>query len=104
MILDALLARESVVDFEGHQVRLRRPTVADLIAAQDAESRGVFMPAYYCAAHVLAADGTTLWKSADELRSLSAPRVVALSRLIEPLYVEGLDLDRLHAKACEQPK
>jgi hypothetical protein len=103
MILDALLARDHTVDFNGKSVRLRRPTVADLIAAQDAETRGVFMPAYYCAAHVLAEDGTTLWKSPDELRGLSAPAVVALSRLIEPLYLEGLDLDRLPAKPCAQP-
>lgn len=98
MILDALLARESVVDFNGQQVRLRRPTVADLIAAQDAESRGTFMPAWYCAAHVLGSDGQCVWKSAEELRTLSAPQVIALSRLIEPLYVEGLDLDRSPAK------
>ena len=92
MILDALLARNVTVKFREQSVTLRRPTVADLVAAQDAEKRGVFMPAFYCAAHVLDANGETLWKSHEELRTLSAPDVIALSRLIEPLYVEGLDL------------
>ncbi len=97
-VLESLLAREAVVQFDGNDVRLLRPTVAHFVAAQDAETRGTWMPAWYCASHVLGADGSTLWKHADELRALSAPKVLALARLIEPLYVEGLDLPALPAK------
>ena len=96
--INAFVGVDAASAMDPATVRLRRPTVADLIAAQDAESRGTFMPAWYCAAHVLGSDGQCVWKSADELRTLSAPQVIALSRLIEPLYVEGLDLDRSPAK------
>lgn len=99
MIIHALLAQDAVVEFRGEQIRLRRPTVADLIAAQDAESRGAFMPAWYVANHLLGPDGRNQFANPDELRAMSAPAVVALSRLIEPLYLEGLDLQAPPAKS-----
>ena len=75
-MLESLLAREAVVQFDGNDVRLLRPTVAHFVAAQDAETRGTWMPAWYCAAHVLGADGSTLWKHAETLKLLQGSRPV----------------------------
>lgn len=99
-LISALLATDAEVVWDGLTVRILRPTVAHFIAAQDAESRGVWMPAWYVATHVVGVDGQTLWKSHEELRVLSAPKIIALARLIEPLYLEGLDSPALAAKPC----
>lgn len=89
-MIDALLARPSEVQFRGATVRLRRPTVADLVALLDAESRGEYLPALYVANHVIDAQGERVY-TVETVKTLSAPAVIALSRLIEPLYSEGLD-------------
>jgi hypothetical protein len=90
-MIDALLARPLSIEFRGEPVRLRRPTVADLVAAIDAQSRGENMTAWYIAAHVLAADGSLAY-SVDQAKQLHAPTAIALVRdHIEPLYAEGLD-------------
>lgn len=89
-MIDALTAKPLEIDFRGHRIRLRRPTVADLIAMLDAESRGHNMPAAYVAAHVIDAQGERVYTYETAL-NLSAPAVVALSREVEKLYGEGLD-------------
>jgi len=89
-MIDALLARPLVTDFRGEIVRLRRPTIADLVAALDAQSRGENMAAWYIAAHVLAPDGSLAY-TLEQAKGLHAPSAIALTRLIEPLYSEGLD-------------
>ena len=89
-MIEALYAHDVVVDFRGERVTLCRPTVGDLVAALDAESRGQNMAAWYVANHVLNSDSMKRY-TYEEVLKLSAPAVVALSRLIEPLYTEGLD-------------
>lgn len=89
-MIEALLAKPVTVDFRGENVRLRRPTIADLIAAIDAQSRGENMTAFYIAAHVLAHDGSLAYTLA-EAKQLHAPSAIRLAQLIEPLYSEGLD-------------
>jgi hypothetical protein len=90
MLIDALIARPIHVPFRGEMVRLRRPTVGDLIAMIDAESRGLHMPAMYVAMHVIDEQGERAYTYETTL-NLSAPAVIALSREIEKLYGEGLD-------------
>ena len=90
MMLEALLARPVTLEFRGETVRVRRPTIGDLVAAIDAQSRGENMPAWYVAAHVLDSDGANMY-TLDMAKRLSAPAVIALARIIEPLYSEGLD-------------
>lgn len=89
-MIEALLARPLTVEFRGEAVRLRRPTIADLVAAIDAQSRDENMPAWYVATHVLDADGANMY-TLDVAKRLSAPAVIALAKMIEPLYSEGLD-------------
>jgi hypothetical protein len=89
-MIQALLATPVTVDFRGEQVRLRRPTIADLIAAIDAQSRGENMTAFYIAAHVLAHDGSLAY-TLEQAKQLHAPAAIRLAQLIEPLYSEGLD-------------
>jgi hypothetical protein len=89
-MIDALKARPLEIQFRGEAVRLRRPTVGDLVAMIDAESRGRFMPAEYVAAHVIDAQGERIYTYETAL-NLSAPAVVGLSKEIEKLYGEGLD-------------
>jgi hypothetical protein len=89
-MIDALLARPLAVEFRGETVRLRRPTIGDLVAAIDVQSRGENMAAWYVATHVLDSDGAQMY-TLDVAKRLSAPAVIALARLIEPLYSEGLD-------------
>ncbi len=99
-LIDAFLAKPAVVEFDGRALLLSRPTVAHFIAAQDAETRGEFMPAWYVWQHVLDEDGKQAFKSVDVVHDLcSAPVVIRLSKIIEPLYVEGLDLPAPHAKS-----
>lgn len=90
MIIDALTARPTEIVFNGETVRLRRPTVGDLVAMIDAQSRGVHMAAMYVAMHVIDAQGERVY-SYETALNLSAPAVIALSREIEKLYGEGLD-------------
>ena len=87
---DALSAKPLEIAFRGEVVRLRRPTVGDLVAMIDAESRGVNMAAMYVAAHVIDEQGGRLFTYETAL-NLSAPAVIALSKEIEKLYGEGLD-------------
>ena len=87
---DALRGLPKHVEYRGETVTLRRPTVADLVAALDAESRGVQMSAWYVADHVLAPNGAPLC-CVGEVMKLNAPAVVGLARMIEALYTEGLD-------------
>lgn len=89
-MIEALLARPKTVDFRGEPVVLRRPTVADLVAALDASTRGDRMEPWYVANHVLGPDGRLLY-TIEEAQKLSAPACIALARIIEPLYTEGLD-------------
>jgi len=89
-VIDALAARPLATEFRGEPIRLRRPTIGDLVAAIDAQSRGENMAAWYVAAHVLAPDGSLAY-TIDQARQLSAPACIALARIIEPLYSEGLD-------------
>ncbi len=89
-MIEALRGQNLTIDFRGERVTLRRPTVADLVAALDASSRETHMSAWYVARHVLGADGQLAY-TLDEVMKLSAPAVVALARVIEPLYTEGLD-------------
>ena len=98
-LIDSFLARPVAVEFDGRTIHLKRPTVAHLIAAQDAESRGEFMPAWYVLNHVVTSAGTPEFGSMDLVKELSAPLVLRLARIIEPLYVEGLDLPAPHAKS-----
>ncbi len=98
-LLDAFLSRPAVVTFDGVVLHLKRPTVAHLIAAQDAESRGEFMPAWYVLNHVVKADGSAEFSSIELVRELNAPTVLRIARLIEQLYVEGLDLQAPHEKS-----
>jgi len=90
MLIDALKACPTEISFRGERVRLRRPTVGDLIALIDAESRGLHMPAMYVAMHVIDDQNERAYTYETAL-SLSAPAVIALSREIEKLYGEGLD-------------
>jgi hypothetical protein len=87
---DALRGLPKTIEYRGEVVVLRRPTVADLVAALDAESRGLQMSAWYVANHVLGPDRGPLY-CYDEVMKLNAPAVVGLSREIEKLYTEGLD-------------
>lgn len=87
---DALAAKPLEIAFRGETVRLRRPTVGDLVAMLDAETRGVNMAAQYVAAHVIDAQGERVFTYETAL-NLSAPAVIALSKEIEKLYGEGLD-------------
>jgi hypothetical protein len=98
-LIESFLARPVAVEFDGRTLYLKRPTVAHLIAAQDAESRGEFMPAWYVLTHVVTSAGTPEFGSIEIVKELSAPLVLRLARLIEPLYVEGLDLPAPHAKS-----
>lgn len=87
---EALRGQPSTIEYRGEWVTLRRPTVADLVAALDAESRGQQMSAWYVANHVLGPTGQALY-CYEEVMKLNAPAVVGLSREIEKLYTEGLD-------------
>ena len=99
-IIDAFLSRPAVVEFDGGTITLARPTVAHFIAAQDAEARGEFMPAWYVWQHLLEKDGRQAFVSIEYVKDFcNAPTVIRLARLIEPLYVEGLDLPAPHAKS-----
>ena len=99
-IVDAFLSRPAVVQFDDKDVMLSRPTVAHFIAAQDAESRGEFMPAWYVWQHTLDENGRQAFKSIEYVKEIcNAPLVMRLARLIEPLYLEGLDLPAPHAKS-----
>lgn len=90
-MIDALLSRPLSVEFRGEAVRLRRPTIADLVAAIDAQSRGENMTAWYIAQHVLAPDNSLAY-TVDQARQLHAPSAIAFVRdHVEPLYSEGLD-------------
>lgn len=89
-IHDALTARPLDIDFRGTKVRLRRPTVGDLVSMLDAESRGLSMPAAYIAAHVIDDQGERVYTYETALK-LHAPSAISLSREIEKLYGEGLD-------------
>lgn len=89
-MIAALLHRTAEIEFRGETVWVRRPTVADLVAAVDAQARGTFMPAWFVHAHVLKGDGLA-FKSVDEVMQLDGPAVVELSRKIEEFYAEGLD-------------
>jgi hypothetical protein len=89
-IHDALSARPLEIAFRGEAVRLRRPTVADLVAMIDAESRGPNMAAMYVSAHVIDENGNRVYTYETAL-NLSAPAVIGLSKEIEKLYGEGLD-------------
>lgn len=99
-IIDAFLAKPASVEIDGRAVALSRPTVAHFIAAQDAESRGEFMPAWYVWQHLLDENGKQAFANIELVKDVcSAPMVIRLGRLIEPLYVEGLDLQAPHAKS-----
>jgi hypothetical protein len=74
--------------------------VAHFIAAQDAESRGEVMPAWYVWQHLLDENGKQAFSNIELVKDVcSAPMAIRLGRLIEPLYVEGLDLQAPHAKS-----
>lgn len=99
-LIDAFLARAAVIEIDGKSLAIARPTVAHFIAAQDAETRGEFMPAWYVWQHVLDENGKQAFASLDVVKDLcSAPLVIRLAKLIEPFYVEGLDLPAPHAKS-----
>lgn len=89
-MIAALTSRPKTVDFRGEQIRLRRPTVADLIALADASERGQHIPAWYVLNHVMDGDAPA-FSSMDEVMRLDGPAVLALSREIDKLYGEGLD-------------
>jgi hypothetical protein len=44
-------------------------------------------------------DGSAEFSSIEVVRELNAPTVLRIARLIEALYVEGLDLPAPHAKS-----
>lgn len=89
-MIHALLATPVSIQFRGETVRLRRPVIADLVAAIDAQARGENMSAWFIAAHVLAPDGSLAY-TLDQAKQLHAPSAISLANLIEPLYSEGLD-------------
>ena len=89
-MIEALTARPKTIDFRGERIVLRRPTIADLVAALDRSSRGERMEPWYIANHVIFDDGQPVY-TIEQAARLSAPASVALCREIEPLYSEGLD-------------
>ena len=89
-MIDALLARPTIVRIGTKEFRCRRPTVADFIAVLDAESRGEYLPALYVANHLIDENGERMF-TPETARNLHGPSVVILSRQIEVLYTEGLD-------------
>lgn len=89
-MIAALLHRTAEVQFRGETIWLRRPTVADLVAAVDQQARGTFMPAWFVHAHVLQGDGL-MFRTVEEVMRLDGPAVVELARTIEGFYAEGLD-------------
>ena len=97
-MIAALLARHARVDFRGEVVTLRRPTVADLVAAADAAERGTHMPAWLVWNHVLESNSPA-FESLDAVMGADGPAVLALALEVERLYAEGLDLQSPPAKS-----
>jgi hypothetical protein len=97
-MIGALLARPHRIEFRGESITLRRPTVADMVAAADAAERGVHMSAWLVATHVMDGDAPA-FESVEQVMQLEGPAVLALSAEIEKLYGEGLDLQSPHAKS-----
>jgi hypothetical protein len=97
-MIAALLAKPHHIDFRGERVVIKRPRVADLVACVDASERGTYMPAWFVLNHVLDGDHPA-FESLEQVMQLDGPAVVELSREIEKLYVEGLDLSGPHAKS-----
>lgn len=97
-MIAALLAKPCHVEFRGERVAIRRPRVADVVAALDASARGEYMPAWFVLHHVLEGDAPA-FASLEEVMRLDGPAVIELARYIEPLYTEGLDLQAPPAKS-----
>lgn len=97
-MISSLLTRPKTIDFRGESIKLRRPTVADVVAALDAQERAVYMPAWFVWMHVMDGDAQA-FESIEQVMRLDGPGVIALAQQIEPLYAEGLDLQAPHAKS-----
>lgn len=97
-MIAALLCRPVELEVAGERVRVRRPTVADFVAAVDASGRGAFMPAWFVATHALDGDAQA-FESIDQVMRLDGNRTIALGKAIEKLYEEGLDLLQPPAKS-----
>ena len=97
-MIAALLCRPAELEIAGERVRVRRPTVADFVAAIDAAQRGTFMPAWFVATHALEGDAPA-FDSIDQVMRMDGNSVIALGKAIERLYEEGLDLLQPPAKS-----
>lgn len=86
----------------GVEITLRRPTVADFVAFQDATQRGVNPAAWYVWNHVVKPDGRRAFASVEQVLELPFPWVRAVAQEVDQLYGEGVDLRRADA-TCSRP-
>lgn len=89
-MIDALTAKNALLEVRGTQIEVRRPTVADYVALVDAGKRDVYLPAWYVWNHVVR-DGRRVYATLEEVMSLDGAAVRELSTKIDQLYTEGLD-------------
>lgn len=90
-MIASLLSKTCELEVGQERVRVRRPTVADFVAAIDASTRGLFMPAWFVFNHALDGDAQA-FESIEQVQRLDGCRVIQLGKQIEGLYAEGLDL------------
>lgn len=90
-MIASLLSKTCELEVGQERIRVRKPTVADFVAAIDASTRGLFMPAWFVLNHVLDGD-VQAFETLEQVNRLDGCRVIQLGKQIEGLYAEGLDL------------